>query len=52
MLLQTGYLTIRGVEKRDDQVLFYLDFTNREIQEIFEFYLQNAKAKTEKAQAS
>ncbi len=41
LLLQTGYLTIKGTEKDFDVTLYYLGFPNDEVKSSFDAYLLN-----------
>ena len=52
LLLQTGYITIKGTEERFDQTWYFLDFPNREVAGAFSTYILNSYAgKTQTAAA-
>ena len=44
LLLQTGYITIKGSEERFDQTWYFLDFPNREVAGAFSAYILNSYA--------
>ena len=44
LLLQTGYLTIKGTEERFGQTWYFLDFPNREVAGAFNAYILNSYA--------
>ena len=44
LLLQTGYVTIKGTEERFDQTWYFLDFPNREVTTAFSAYILNSYA--------
>ena len=44
LLLQTGYVTIKGTEERFGQTWYYLDFPNREVTTAFSAYILNSYA--------
>ena len=52
LLLQTGYITIKGTEERFDQTWYFLDFPNREVAGAFSTYILSSYAgKTQTAAA-
>ena len=44
LLLQTGYITIKGTEERFGQTWYFLDFPNREVAGAFSAYILNSYA--------
>jgi hypothetical protein len=44
LLLQTGYVTIKGTEERFGQTWYFLDFPNREVAGAFSAYILNSYA--------
>ena len=44
LLLQTGYITIKGTEERFGQTWYFLDFPNREVAGAFSTYILNSYA--------
>ena len=44
LLLQTGYVTIKGTEERFGQTWYYLDFPNTEVTTAFSAYILNSYA--------
>ena len=44
LLLQTGYVTIKGTEERFGQTWYFLDFPNREVTTAFSAYILNSYA--------
>ena len=44
LLLQTGYVTIKGTEEKFDQTWYFLDFPNREVAGAFSAYILNSYA--------
>ncbi|MBE6358861.1 MAG: hypothetical protein E7057_06400 [Lentisphaerae bacterium] len=44
LLLQTGYVTIKGTEERFGQTWYFLDFPNREVAGAFSSYILNSYA--------
>ena len=44
LLLQTGYITIKGSEERFGQTWYFLDFPNREVAGAFSAYILNSYA--------
>jgi hypothetical protein len=44
LLLQTGYITIKGTEERFGQTWYFLDFPNREVAGAFNAYILNSYA--------
>ena len=44
LLLQTGYVTIKGTEERFGQTWYYLDFPNMEVTTAFSSYILNSYA--------
>ena len=44
LLLQTGYVTIKGTEERFGQTWYYLDFPNTEVTSAFSAYILNSYA--------
>ena len=44
LLLQTGYVTIKGTEERFGQTWYYLDFPNMEVTTAFSAYILNSYA--------
>ncbi|MBR1953075.1 MAG: AAA family ATPase, partial [Lentisphaeria bacterium] len=44
LLLQTGYITIKGTEERFGQTWYFLDFPNREVAGAFSSYILNSYA--------
>ena len=44
LLLQTGYVTIKGTEERFGQTWYFLDFPNREVTGAFSAYILNSYA--------
>ena len=44
LLLQTGYVTIKGTEERFGEIWYYLDFPNTEVTSAFSAYILNSYA--------
>ena len=44
LLLQTGYVTIKGTEEKFDQTWYFLDFPNKEVAGAFSAYILNSYA--------